>query len=338
MTPSHSGRLSTVALVVILVVVAVGSGGSAGENPAQTGEGDLEVDPDDVLLLVDVRPDGDAQWRMEYRMRLSTDEDVAAFEELKADIEANTSAYVTRHRERMERTAADGAAVTGREMAIEDVTVEAERRFVDREYGVVTYRFNWTNFARVEGDELHVGDALAGLFLTDTTDLVVQWPAGYERVEVAPEPAASTDRSVRWDGPVEFGENEPRLVATDAGGADGSGGVAGLPWWLLAGLLVVVTAVIAAGAYHLRGRSPAPPTDGAADADVDGELLSNEEQVLQLIERHGGRMKQQEVAEALDWTDAKTSKVVRTLREQGDLEGFRLGRENVLRLPEAEEP
>lgn len=98
------------------------------------------------------------------------------------------------------------------------------------------------------------------------------------------------------------------------------------------------------------------PTDGADDArgddagddetdDGDGddapdempwedELLSNEECVLALIEHEGGRLKQQEVAQTLDWTDAKTSQVVRKMRDAGTLEAFRLGRENVLVLPE----
>ena len=47
-------------------------------------------------------------------------------------------------------------------------------------------------------------------------------------------------------------------------------------------------------------------------------------------------MKQQEVAQTLDWTDAKTSQVVRKMREEGDLDAFRLGRENVLVLPDEE--
>jgi hypothetical protein len=45
-------------------------------------------------------------------------------------------------------------------------------------------------------------------------------------------------------------------------------------------------------------------------------------------------MKQKRVAEELDWTAAKTSQVVTGLRDEGDLDGFRLGRENVLSLPD----
>lgn len=67
------------------------------------------------------------------------------------------------------------------------------------------------------------------------------------------------------------------------------------------------------------------------------ELLSPEERVLKLLREHGGRMKQQEVVQEMDWTDARTSQVVGSLREEGKLESFRLGRENVLKLPDEED-
>ncbi|MFA1612097.1 helix-turn-helix transcriptional regulator [Halobellus rubicundus] len=86
-------------------------------------------------------------------------------------------------------------------------------------------------------------------------------------------------------------------------------------------------------------QSPDAGGDDAAEAAAqeppwEDELLSNEERVLALVEHEGGRMKQQEVAQTLDWTDAKTSQVVRKMRDEGDLDAFRLGRENVLVLPD----
>ncbi|MGQ4555291.1 DUF7345 domain-containing protein [Halobellus sp. GM3] len=79
----------------------------------------------------------------------------------------------------------------------------------------------------------------------------------------------------------------------------------------------------------------APGDDGpsAEDRPWEDELLSNEERVLALVEHEGGRMKQQEVAQTLEWTDAKTSQVVRKMRDEDKLDAFRLGRENVLVLP-----
>jgi len=68
--------------------------------------------------------------------------------------------------------------------------------------------------------------------------------------------------------------------------------------------------------------------------DTPPELLSSGERVLWLLEQNGGRMRQQAVAERLDWTAAKTSQVVSDLRENGAIESFRIGRENVLTLPD----
>ena len=51
-----------------------------------------------------------------------------------------------------------------------------------------------------------------------------------------------------------------------------------------------------------------------------------------MLDANGGRMKQQTVVGELGWTDAKTSKVVSKLRDQDEIESFRIGRENVLRV------
>ena len=88
--------------------------------------------------------------------------------------------------------------------------------------------------------------------------------------------------------------------------------------------------------------SEEPPSSASRDVpppddDTEGpprELLSNEEQVLRLLEERGGRIKQQEVVGELGWTEAKTSQVVSSLREDDAVDVFRIGRENVLTLPE----
>lgn len=84
--------------------------------------------------------------------------------------------------------------------------------------------------------------------------------------------------------------------------------------------------------------SPSADADSLSGGDPDeqsppSELLRNEEQVMRLLERNGGRLKQKELADRLEWSAAKTSQVVTTLREEGELESFRIGRENVLTLP-----
>jgi hypothetical protein len=116
---------------------------------------------------------------------------------------------------------------------------------------------------------------------------------------------------------------------------------------LAVGGFVVVLVVLLAILYRRR-RTGDPETAAteskhadsgpveATEADESGAsstaLLSNEERVVQVLERAGGRAKQQHVVDELDWTEAKTSQVVKNLRDNGTVTSFRLGRENVLAL------
>jgi hypothetical protein len=445
--------------------VGPGAGPSRAEVRDSPSPRQLEgIDADGVRLRIKVAPDGDASWTIEYRVQLGEANQTAAFESLQTDIQANSTAYRDRFSRRMARTAGTAANATGREMAIENVTVDARMQSVPEEFGFVTYRFEWTNFAAVEGDRLVVGDALAGLFLDRGTSLVVAWPSGYEAVDVRPGPPDQRFNSrVVWSGPTDFGSNEPRVIVEPA--RQGGLPVGGAPIALVAvlALAAVVGAVwwrrgdgtvgdggpaaptdggghgtggsegAADGTGTATGRSPAAGPASAADggttdgadaggsastgagagagptragdgtaasatdtggdegasastsatgpgadesvddattegqgetsgerassatdaddddeADADGdeeasdddqdrvpmELLSPEERVMRLVTDRGGRIKQQEVVSELDWSAARTSQVVGSLRESGDIETFRLGRENVLKLPE----
>ena len=373
---------ASVLLVVVALLGAVGLAltGSAGAVPFDGGFEQADVEPDDVSIAVAVEPDGDAEWTVEYRIQLATSEEEQAFEELRADVENDTEAYTARFRARMASTAATAESATGRNMTVSNATVTAERRELPQTYGVLTYRFEWTDFAEVDGERLRVGDAVDGLFLDGSSSFIVSWPEGYRLAETTPEPGEVRERSVVWTGPVDFSAGQPRIEVAPAGP------LSGLPVGALAALVVVLVAAGGSVAYRRRGAGAAgasgaaetasttggaPPTDrdGGDDASegdaateaaagdepvsagddaaapddsddsdeappVDSELLSNEEQVLRLVESRGGRMKQKQVAEELDWTAAKTSQVVTGLRDEGDLDGFRLGRENVLSLPD----
>jgi hypothetical protein len=363
-----STQRSHVVAVVALAAVAVGTVGApaagaglatpgagsapggaiaaSGAGPTAPGADDAlgqAVDPDSVRMTVALQPDGDARWTVTYRVLLADDNETAAFESLRDDVRADPGNYTGRFGDRMRSTARAAENATGREMAVRNVSVSAETQELGRSYGILEYTFEWTSFAAVDDDTLRAGDAVAGLFLDDQTTLVVSWPEGYGLVEARPDPSSSVgdDRSVGWTGPRDFQGSEPTVVVrADAG--DG-GGASGLPTALLGGAVVVV--LLAVVLWHRRRGTdaggddqPAAGSDaGATDSDDDGppeELLSNEEKVLKLVEERGGRVKQQEVVQELDWTEAKTSQVVGDLRDAGDLEGFRLGRENVLRLPE----
>jgi hypothetical protein len=326
----------TALLAVILAAALVGATGPGAAAVAPQTD---DVDPDGVVLRADVAANGTATWTVEYRVRLDDENATRAFEDLQADVRANQSAYAGRFAARMGQTVAAASNATGREMRLANVSVTAETRQLPQTYGVVRYRFEWVGFAQVDGDRLRVGDALSGLFLDRESRLIVAWPAGYEPASVAPEGHERQERAVVWEGPVDFGPDQPRVVLRPAGG---------LPVGALAvGALVLLGAGAAALLYRRRrsdgeaAGAGGGEADGSSD-DAEGgapdeppeDLLSPEERVLKLVRERGGRVKQQAVVEAFDWTAARTSQVVGSLREDGRIETFRLGRENVLTLPD----
>jgi uncharacterized membrane protein len=334
------------------------------------------VDTDSVRLLVSVDRNGSASWSVQYWTRLDDENTTAAFESLQADIRENPDNFSDRFASRMRSTVGTAENATGREMNATDFWVSAETR-TPPEYGVVVYTFRWDGFAAVDGDTIRVGDAIEGLFLDQRTRLVVEVPTDYTITETSPESDERRSDAVVWRGAeTSFVSGEPTLVlepastvTTTAAGGDGSGrdgaGTAtataspesdASPLPMLGLGLLFVLAGAMAWRYRDRFGGDADPSIATSDGDggaaaTTGEgsdaagatdearedLLSNEERVLQFVREQGGRVKQQEIVEAFDWTEARTSQIVRDLRDDGELDGFRLGRENVLKLPEEDE-
>ncbi|MFC7167348.1 helix-turn-helix transcriptional regulator [Halospeciosus flavus] len=67
---------------------------------------------------------------------------------------------------------------------------------------------------------------------------------------------------------------------------------------------------------------------------VDEELLSDEERVERLLEEHGGRMKQAKIVEETRWSNAKVSQLLSSMADEGRVEKLRIGRENLISLPD----
>jgi hypothetical protein len=400
MSDGIGGVVPWVALLVCVAgaLAAPVTATTAGTAPGDPLHGDVETD--EIAIEVDVRADGNATWRIEYRTELGADGNTTdAFESLAADVRANPDNYTDRFADRIRTTVRGAENDTGRAMTATDFAVETETSPI---YGIVTYSFEWSRFANVTDDRVVVGDAIAGFVMNADTQLRVRWPANWTAATVSPSPDATAGRSVLWDGAsTEFAPDQPRVVLepvpatatptptgtpantdatptdpgdTTAGGDPASGGNPPI-------LAIAVLALAAAGVGIAWWRRPTGPGDGDAggapvrpdagspadgpadgdatggssdggstpdgsdattaaaggrDEDVDEELLSNEERVLRVLGNNGGRARQQEVVEELGWTEAKTSQVVSGMREEGIIDGFRLGRENVLTLPDVD--
>jgi len=341
-------RVSRWLLIGVAVVAACWL--CVGPAAAQSaGADNASLSPDSTLIRIDAAADGAAAWEIQYQFYLTEPGEREAFESYRQDVEANRSTYAEEFAADIRPTVRQAENDTGREMALSNVSVTVRRQRLAQPTGIVTYRFGWSGFAGGDASTLRIGDAISGFYLGPDTRLTVTWPEAYRLDRVSPDPAETRRDRVAWQGELGFSSTAPRIVATTANelGPASSGGFP----LLAAGVAVLVLAALgAAGAFYVRIRSgdgddggtvagstagtAAAGDDASSDDGPPADLLSDDERALSAIRDHGGRMKQQELADACDWGDSKTSRVVNRLRDDGEIEVFRLGRENVISLPE----
>ena len=335
--------------------VQADNGGAAMNDSVQ-----LE-DADRIHIDVFIAENGSAQVTADYQFYPDENGSMAQWESLRSNISTNTDSYVATERRQWNETVAKGENATEREMNVSNLSVTTEEDTQPEEIGHAKVTFQWSDFAHVELNRIEAGAALSGFTLSNETTLQFRWPEAYTIYEsdgepqVDPSPDERSDRSVKWEGEKTFPDDQPRVVlikngdsATEQTPADGG---PPMPWVIVFLALALLATVAIAGWFRSRNRPRSGGTDGGTDVAwrADGssaadssmtetppELLSNEERVLQLLEQRGGRIKQQDVVSELDWTEAKTSQVVGDLREDDEIEVFRIGRENVLSLPDDE--
>ncbi|MBP2250286.1 hypothetical protein J2754_000583 [Halarchaeum solikamskense] len=353
-------------LAVALLAATVPTGVAVAQSDSAPTGGD-------VVLGAHVQPDGDARWHVSVRYVLNDSAERDGFERVASDFEAgDVGPSVTPF-----RAAADTASArTNRTMEISDVTRrhDVSERGDGAPVGTLTLAFTWTNFANVTQDRVEVDGVFESGWLGDLNagqTLRVYPPDGY-RAESWQPSAQRADGALTWRGPQTFGDGGPQMVFVRD---------AGLPWYLVGGLVALALGVGVAGAYVWRGfggrgslevrnrretdaaepdEAPSPPdraapddadddgAEGAPDAGVDDdagaaaegepeELLSDEERIERLLRENGGRMKQGDIVSETKWSDAKVSQLLSAMAEEGRVEKLRIGRENLISLPDAEE-
>ena len=201
--------------------------------------------------------------------------------------------------------------------------------------------------------------------------LEVATPEGYT-VTGTPSSAVTqlSDGDVIIEGPQTFEGGEPVVIVYGPAGA-------GAPWTMLMAAIVLAAALVAGSVVGYRrindgerdpnesaanggedvanGGGPGPVgvgdagpgTGGDAGADAtdeaddgDGEdlsLLSDEERVERLLDANGGRMRQADIVAETGWSDAKVSQLLSAMADEGRVEKLRLGRENLISLPDGED-
>ncbi len=352
-----------VAFSLVLVLGPVVASAPATADAAVASETPTaQPETDNTVTRIHVARNGSARWSVSIRTRLETDQQVAEYERFQSRFRNNTSDYLDPFRDRITGVVASAADATGREMNATGFAASTRIQELPRRWGVVTYRFRWSNFAVQQERSLVVGDVFeGGLFIAANDTLVVESPSGYAITAVDPGPDRRDSGVVSWEGRESFDDGRPRVVFSPATSAGTDGSPSSSPtettapsslpgWWRALAALALVAAVAllalrwrrsagggdsAPAGDAERGTAAAGAAAGANAAD-DAAVLTDEERVVQFLEAEGGRTRQAAVAEAFDWSDSKTSRVLGRMTEDGTVSKVRIGRENLVSL-DAEE-
>ncbi|WP_336360271.1 helix-turn-helix transcriptional regulator [Haladaptatus sp. ZSTT2] len=353
-------RSRVAAICALLVMLSVAVSGAVATSSG-LGATALQAEPanEGVTMTIDLQPNGDARWEVSTEFSLDSENETKAFETLAAEFEDGNS-DVGFSVDIFKRASKAASEHTGREMAIEGV---ARSHSVENQTGRLTLIFTWTNFATVSDDNYRVGDA----FNTSSGTWLPELRADQQLVMLPPEafavssaPIGFRNETLRWEGPVTFTAEDlevtyrPADVDTQTPGPERND-------FALVGLGVLALAVLALAVYmwYVRREDdpPAPtasanggdsdletvettPDDEPAtepvepDEDVDLDLLSDEERVERLLRAEGGRMKQATIVKETGWSNAKVSQLLSAMDEDGQIEKLRIGRENLISLPE----
>ena len=303
-------RLSIVALTVVLLISIPVIAGAAPVPPDSS-----------ITYTITLKEEGTANWHVEYRTLLASDEDVRAFDSYTKNV---SFTYLPQFQDLMQRSAAQAAAATSRPMEITDFAGDTVIQTTPTgRYGVVYYSFSWKNFAKT-GTDLAIGDAFAGgLFLAKDNTLVIRYPSGYTVSVTEPAPDQVRDGFI-WYGQRSFGAGEPRLVFEKPG-------FPSLPV-LLGGVLVLIVIAGLYGVISKRRRSEPDEPEVAAVPLSEADLISLEDRIVHLLKTSGGEQYQSEIVKNLGLPKSTVSATLNDLHKRGIIQKVKRGRENLIRL------
>jgi len=198
-----------VAVVCLLSVPAAGAVGAPAPQSAALQE-DSGPTLSGVDITVQIQPDGAARWTVSSKYLLEDEHATEAFQRLRSRFEAGETD--TEFSVDVFRSVAPSVSDrVGREMEIRNA--DRTSRVVERannSTGVLSVRFTWTNFSRVE-DERLVVDSFSEQWFGDlgpNQSLTLRPPDGYDTENVLPD-TSIVDNGYRWSGPQSFGEDRP---------------------------------------------------------------------------------------------------------------------------------
>ncbi len=345
----------------LLVLPGATASGAVGQSMSDANTVDSS-DFDTTTFEITVHENGSATWTFRYEQRLDDDAESdarATFETFAETFEAEETDMYEQFTDQT-RAMVEGNDQTDREM---EATAFNRSATVDGQLnptGVVEMSFRWDGFAETTDEQVVVGDVFEGMYITEDQAIRIQPDDTLEFQHAEPDPehvgtSLEDATAVQWNGEQEFLDGQPRVIfehPTQGLGTESTLSEQPSPTSVLPlGFVVLVFAAgIAIWYRHRTSQSTdsSSTTEPSLDADsepkpaedsaepsasiAEDELLTDEDRVINLISKNGGRMKQVNIVEETGWSKSKVSMLLSDMEADGTISKLRVGRENIISL------
>lgn len=117
-------------------------------------------------------------------------------------------------------------------------------------------------------------------------------------------------------------------------GASGTTHILQLEWSTqLVAAAAMVVLVVLGSTLLVKNQLHNDGTGSGEPRTSQQEFKTDREKVCELVDENGGRMKQSEIVNSVDWSKAKVSRLLAELEDDEEITKLRLGRENLVCLP-----
>lgn len=274
-----------------------------------------------TTYTINVHTDGSAHWTYERKTLINNETDMLEWwneisEEKRLAFENKMISIVNQTQQ-----------ITNRNMSITPVTLDYN---LTGNEGIITYLFDWNGFAKIGDKTIEIGDAFSKQFidLNQDTLLIIQYPEGYTSSETSPAPTGiyPDDRAISWQGPMTFGENEPRVILVQ-GLAQGLN-----PWQTYTPIAVGASAItfLSVGLWFFFYRKRAKVGNTTPIPPLCYE--DDEQRITALLQRAGGSVLQSSITREFRFSKAKTSQLLNDMEKKGKVTRQKKGREKIVTL------
>lgn len=323
---------------------------------AQMGVSIADQEFDRTTFRINVSENGSARWTFVYRRDLSNQTERRQFNAFAEEFNEQSDLYEN-FKKRAQVLTESGAKETGREM---NATGFSRRAYVGPldNSGVVEMSFRWSNFAKIEGEKIIIGDVFeGGLLIGPNQRIAVTWSDTLTHEASVPKPDDKSDDTVTWTGKAgrQFYDNKPKVVLNRPTESESNAAAVQIPFgglsiwhWLLGfGAFVLLTTLIAYRSDAITDRisvpsgeksesgtesKPKPDDESTNSVITEAELMTDEDRVLSLLEENNGRMKQVNIVNETGWSKSKVSMLLSDMDDEDLISKLRVGRENIISI------